>query len=74
MTLSPSPATGLVGRDNFPHRHLLGIANLAPHEIRFLLDEAEIWEGDESALGFFKMLTGAKIEGGEVGRHVETAL
>jgi aspartate carbamoyltransferase catalytic subunit len=43
MTLSPSPATGLVGRDNFPHRHLLGIANLAPHEIRFLLDEAEIW-------------------------------
>jgi len=43
MTLSPSSATGLVGRDNFPHRHLLGIANLAPHEIRFLLDEAEQW-------------------------------
>ena len=42
--------------------------------LRFELDEAEIWEGDESALGFFKMLTGAKIEGGEVGRHVETAL
>ena len=43
MTSTPSPATGLVGRANFPHRHLLGIANLAPHEIRFLLDEAEQW-------------------------------
>ena len=39
---NPSP-TGLIGRDNFPHRHLVGIANLAPHEIRFLLDEAEQW-------------------------------
>ncbi|HZV57853.1 MAG TPA: aspartate carbamoyltransferase catalytic subunit [Sphingobium sp.] len=27
----------------FPHRHLTGIASLAPHEIRFLLDEAEQW-------------------------------
>ncbi|MCE7795831.1 aspartate carbamoyltransferase catalytic subunit [Sphingobium sufflavum] len=27
----------------FPHRHLLGIAGLAPHEIRYLLDEAEHW-------------------------------
>ncbi|HEY1125105.1 MAG TPA: aspartate carbamoyltransferase catalytic subunit [Sphingobium sp.] len=27
----------------FPHRHLTGIAPLAPHEIRFLLDEAEQW-------------------------------
>jgi aspartate carbamoyltransferase catalytic subunit len=27
----------------FPHRHLTGIATLAPHEIRFLLDEAEQW-------------------------------
>lgn len=42
--------------------------------LRFELDEAEIWEGDESALGFFKMLTGQKIEGGEAGRHVETVL
>jgi general stress protein 26 len=42
--------------------------------LRFELQDAEIWEGDESALGFFKMLVGAKIEGGEVGRHVETAL
>jgi aspartate carbamoyltransferase catalytic subunit len=40
---SPSPETGLIGRANFPHRHLLGIANLAPHEIRYLLDEAEHW-------------------------------
>lgn len=42
--------------------------------LRFELDDAEIWEGDESALGFFKMLVGAKIEGGEAGRHVETVL
>ncbi len=27
----------------FPHRHLLGISELAPWEIRFLLDEAEQW-------------------------------
>ncbi len=40
---SSSSHSGLVGRDNFPHRHLLGIAGLAPHEIRFLLDEAEQW-------------------------------
>lgn len=43
MTRTASPDTGLIGRANFPHRHLLGIANLAPHEIRFLLDEAERW-------------------------------
>ncbi len=43
MTSTPNPATGLIGRANFPHRHLVGIANLAPHEIRFLLDEAEQW-------------------------------
>jgi aspartate carbamoyltransferase catalytic subunit len=27
----------------FPHRHLLGIGGLQPHEITFLLDEAEQW-------------------------------
>ena len=27
----------------FPHRHLLGIAGLQPHEINFLLDESEQW-------------------------------
>jgi aspartate carbamoyltransferase catalytic subunit len=27
----------------FPHRHLLGIAGLQPHEINYLLDEAEQW-------------------------------
>lgn len=42
--------------------------------LRFELDDAEIWEGDESALGFFKMLTGQKIDRDEAGRHVETAL
>src|SRR3546814_16180869 len=35
--------TGLTGRDNCPHRHLLGMENLQPWEIRFLLDEAEHW-------------------------------
>src|SRR3546814_16281469 len=35
--------TGLTGRDNFPQRHLLGMENLQPWEIRFLLDEAEHW-------------------------------
>ncbi|MBK5264886.1 MAG: aspartate carbamoyltransferase catalytic subunit, partial [Alphaproteobacteria bacterium] len=40
----PKPTrTGLTGRDNFPHRHLLGMENLQPWEIRFLLDEAETW-------------------------------
>jgi aspartate carbamoyltransferase catalytic subunit len=40
---APASASGLVGRDNFPHRHLIGIAPLKPWEIRFLLDEAEQW-------------------------------
>ncbi|MFD1789023.1 aspartate carbamoyltransferase catalytic subunit [Sphingomonas floccifaciens] len=31
------------GRAAFPHRHLTGIAGLQPHEILFLLDEAEGW-------------------------------
>ena len=38
-----SPATGLTGREAFPHRHLLGIEGLQPWEILFLLDEAEQW-------------------------------
>jgi aspartate carbamoyltransferase catalytic subunit len=44
----PSPAASWAGRYPagslaFPHRSLLGIAGLAPHEILFLLDEAEQW-------------------------------
>ena len=31
------------GRAAFPHDGLMGIAGLAPHEIWFLLDEAEQW-------------------------------
>lgn len=27
----------------FPHRHLLGISSMQPHEISYLLDEAEQW-------------------------------
>ena len=41
MTSSASPYPE--GSAAFPHRGLLGIAGLAPHEILFLLDEAEQW-------------------------------
>lgn len=44
--MSPSdhrPAAQLPGRAVFPHRHLTGIDGLEPHEITFLLDEAEQW-------------------------------
>ncbi|WP_375396200.1 aspartate carbamoyltransferase catalytic subunit [uncultured Sphingomonas sp.] len=37
------PATLIPGGAVFPHRHLTGIAGLAPHEITFLIDEAEQW-------------------------------
>ena len=38
-----SPAAMIPGGAVFPHRHLLGIEGLQPHEITFLLDEAERW-------------------------------
>lgn len=38
-----SPAAQLPGRAAFPHRHLTGISGLEPHQIMFLLDEAERW-------------------------------
>src|SRR3546814_20318383 len=31
------------GSAAFPHRGLVGIAGLAPHELMFLLDEAQQW-------------------------------
>src|SRR6201991_3815524 len=37
------PAALIEGGAVFPHGHLTGIAGLAPHEIMFLLDEAEQW-------------------------------
>ncbi|MEH3047952.1 aspartate carbamoyltransferase catalytic subunit [Sphingomonas adhaesiva] len=37
------PATLIPGGAVFPHRHLTGIEGLQPHEIMFLLDEAETW-------------------------------
>jgi aspartate carbamoyltransferase catalytic subunit len=37
------PATLIPGGAVFPHRHLLGIEGLEPHQIAFLLDEAEQW-------------------------------
>jgi aspartate carbamoyltransferase catalytic subunit len=45
MTSSEPSHTGRypAGSLAFPHRGLLGLAGLAPHEILFLLDEAEQW-------------------------------
>ena len=37
------PSAQLHGRAAFPHRHLTGILGLQPHEILFLIDEAEGW-------------------------------
>ena len=37
------PSAQLHGREAFPHRHLTGIYGLQPHEILFLIDEAEQW-------------------------------
>ena len=37
------PAAQIPGGAVFPHRHLTGIGGLQPHEIMFLLDEAEKW-------------------------------
>ncbi|MDP1025944.1 aspartate carbamoyltransferase catalytic subunit [Sphingomonas sp. KR1UV-12] len=37
------PAAMIAGGAVFPHRHLTGIDGLQPHEIAFLLDEAEQW-------------------------------
>jgi general stress protein 26 len=42
--------------------------------LRLDLDDAEIWEGDESYAGFFKMMLGWKIDPQDAGRHVEVAL
>jgi aspartate carbamoyltransferase catalytic subunit len=38
-----APATLIPGRAVFPHHDLTGIDGLQPHEITFLLDEAEHW-------------------------------
>ena len=45
LAASPLPRYGipLMTSPFFPHRHLLGIAGLQPHEISYLLDEAEQW-------------------------------
>lgn len=42
--------------------------------MRFELDDAEIWEGDQSITGLFKMLTGQTIKPSEAGRHAEVTL
>ncbi len=43
---------------DFPHRDLLGIAQLQPHEILFLLDEADRWVDHNRAHGRDTRLTG----------------
>ncbi|NIJ07999.1 aspartate carbamoyltransferase catalytic subunit [Sphingomonas vulcanisoli] len=43
MPAAPPSSEETFGALLFPHRHLLGIAGLGPHEILFLLDEAEQW-------------------------------
>jgi aspartate carbamoyltransferase catalytic subunit len=43
MASDHRPQSLLPGGAVFPHRHLLGIEGLQPHEITFLLDEAERW-------------------------------
>jgi aspartate carbamoyltransferase catalytic subunit len=40
---SLAPGRYPAGSAAFPHRGLLGLAGLAPHELLFLLDEAEQW-------------------------------
>lgn len=42
--------------------------------LRFDLKDAEIWEGDQSITGLFKMLTGQTIKPSEAGKHAEVAL
>jgi general stress protein 26 len=42
--------------------------------LRFDLKDAEIWEGDQSLSGKFKMLTGQTIKPSEAGRHAEVNL
>ena len=42
--------------------------------LRFDLDDAEIWESDRSATGLFKLLTGTRVTGDEVGDHADVKL
>ncbi len=44
MTAStPSPNASPTREDVFPHRHMLGVSDLYPHQIKYILDEAEHW-------------------------------
>src|ERR1700712_3567589 len=53
------PAALIEGGAVFPHRHLTGIDGLQPHEIAFLLDEAEQWiEANRSRAKSDKRLDG----------------
>jgi len=53
------PSALIEGGAVFPHRHLTGIAGLQPHEIVFLLDEAEQWiEANRARAGSDHRLAG----------------
>ena len=53
------PGTLIPGGAVFPHRHLTGIDGLEPHEITFLLDEAEQWvEANRAPTSADKRLAG----------------
>jgi aspartate carbamoyltransferase catalytic subunit len=53
------PGAQIQGSAVFPHRHLTGISGLQPHEIMFLLDEAEQWvEANRSRAKSDKRLEG----------------
>ena len=56
------PAALIQGGAVFPHRHLTGIDGLQPHEIAFLLDEAEQWvEANRSRAKPDKRLAGLTL-------------
>ena len=56
------PASLLPGGAVFPHGHLTGISGLQPHEITFLLDEAEQWiEANRSRAKPDKRLAGLTL-------------
>ncbi|MFT4056322.1 MAG: aspartate carbamoyltransferase catalytic subunit, partial [Novosphingobium sp.] len=60
--MTPPEYTYPAGALAFPHRGLTGIAGLAPHQIWFLLDEAEQWvEMNRGAQKRVELLSGMTI-------------
>ncbi|HEX7693708.1 MAG TPA: aspartate carbamoyltransferase catalytic subunit [Sphingomonas sp.] len=62
QTSDHRPAALIEGGAVFPHGHLTGISGLQPHEIAFLLDEAEQWiEANRSRAKPDKRLAGLTL-------------